>query len=129
MSATRSHQVVIVDDDDDARDAFAIYLRTVGFDVAPAWGVEDALRQLRAGFHPCVVLLDLHMPGLDGWALLAHMRNDPHLADVPAIIVSSDGGAGSRARELGRELVLKPVQPAALVAAIDRHCRRHVPSG
>lgn len=128
MSATPAHQVLIVDDNDDAREAVATYLRVVGFDVAPAWGVEDAYQHLRQGFRPCVVLLDLRMPGLDGWAFLDRMRDEPHLADVPAIIVSADGRQGPRARQLGCELLQKPVQPKTLVAAIGRHCRRHAPS-
>lgn len=120
-----AHQVLIVDDNDDIRDAMAELLRVEGFRVAPAWSVEDALRQLRQGFRPCVVLLDLQMPGMDGFAFLDRVRIEPHLADVPIIIVSGHREAEARARERACEFLFKPVDPRALVEAIGRHCRRH----
>jgi CheY-like chemotaxis protein len=124
-----SHQVLLVDDSDDVRDAMATVLSLEGFDVAPAWGVEDAYRQLRQGFQPCVVLLDLHMPGMTGWAFLDRMRIEPHLHDVPVVIVSGDGDQAAAVREAGCEFLLKPVRNRDLVAAIARHCRRHQATG
>ena len=95
------HQVLIVDDNDDVRDAMSAVLQHEGFDVAPAWGVEDALRHLRQGFKPCVILLDLHMPGMDGWAFLDRIRIEPHLHETPVIIVSGDIEQEAAARRLG----------------------------
>jgi CheY-like chemotaxis protein len=115
---------LIVDDNDDIRDVMTILLRMEGFDVAPASGVEDAYRQLREGFRPCVVLLDVHMPGTDGWAFLDGVRSEPHLADVPVVIVSGDPDQRARARERACEFLLKPLRPDALLAAISRHCRQ-----
>lgn len=119
------HQVLIVDDHDDIRAALATLLELEGFDVAPAWGVEDAYRQLRQGFRPCVVLLDLHMPGMDGWAFLDRMRIEPHLQDVSAVVLSGDGDQQRRVEDAGCEFLLKPFKPAAVLAAVARHCRRH----
>jgi DNA-binding NtrC family response regulator len=59
-----SHQVLLVDDHDDLRDAVTVMQEVEGFAVAPACGVEDAYRRMRDGFRPCVVLLDLHSLGL-----------------------------------------------------------------
>ncbi len=125
MAPTPHHQVLLVDDNDDLREAYATLLRVEGFDVAPAWGVEDAYRQLRQGFRPCTILLDLKMPGMDGWAFLDRARLEPHLHDVPVIIVSAEIGEAERAAERSCEFLLKPVDAAALLAAIGRHCRRH----
>ncbi len=119
------HQVLIVDDNDDVRDAMSAVLQHEGFDVAPAWGVEDALRHLRQGFKPCVILLDLHMPGMDGWAFLDRIRIEPHLHETPVIIVSGDIEQEAAARRRGCELFLKASPTAPLIAAIGRVCRRH----
>src|SRR2546423_1899791 len=82
------HQVLIVDDNDDARETLAVLLRAHGFQVAPAWSAEDALRHFRDGFRPCTMFLDLRMPGMDGWALYEAMRGDPKLATIPVVVVT-----------------------------------------
>jgi len=122
---TPHNQVSLVEDNDDMRDAYASFLRVEGFDVAPAWGVEDAYRHLREGFRPCTILTDLQMPGMNGWAFLDRARIEPHLHDVPIIIVSAHTEEVDLARERGCEFLVKPVDPSALIAAIGRHCRRH----
>jgi CheY-like chemotaxis protein len=118
------HRVLIVDDYDDTRDALAAMIGSAGFQVESAWGAEDALRHLRVGFRPCVALLDLRMPGMDGWALWDKMKADPELARIAVVLVSGDMVECQRAEDLGiRELITKPVEPDALIAAIERHCR------
>lgn len=107
----------------------AAVLSLEGFDVAPAWGVEDAYRQLRQGFQPCVVLLDLHMPGMTGWTFLDRMRIEPHLHGVAVIIVSGDGNQAGAAKAAGCDFLLKPVRNHDRVAAIGRHCLRHRATG
>ena len=119
------HQVLVVDDNDDIREALATLLSVEGFDVAPSWGVEDALRQLRQGFKPCIVLLDLHMPGMDGWAFLDRLRIEPHLHDTPVIIVSGDTDKLGEARRRGCEFFVKGSPTDALITAIDHVCPRH----
>jgi two-component system OmpR family response regulator len=118
------HQVLIVDDDADIREAVALVLDLEGFDVAPACGVEDAYRRMHDGFHPCVVLLDLHMPGLDGWAFLDRRKAEPWLAAVAVAIVSGDADQRAAATDAGCDFLLKPVQPHQLVATVARRCRR-----
>jgi CheY-like chemotaxis protein len=96
------HHVLVVDDHDDIRDAMALVLELEGCAVAPSCGVEDAFRRVQQGFRPCVVLLDLHMPDLDGWAFLKRTRHEPNLADVPVVIVSGDASAAGGDRRWPR---------------------------
>jgi two-component system, chemotaxis family, chemotaxis protein CheY len=118
-----SHQVLIVDDYDDTRDALAAVLSAHGWDVASAWSVEDAMRHFREGLRPCVVLLDLRMPGVDGWALWERMKNDPDLAGIAVVLCSGDVEQQQRAAALGiREFVRKPVDPDQLLAVVANHC-------
>jgi CheY-like chemotaxis protein len=124
-----AHQVLIVDDNDDARETLARLLRMHGFTVAPAWSAEDALRHFRQGFRPCIVILDLRMPGMDGWAFHDRMRLDPDLATIPVAIVSGHAEEENRARERGAcQFMLKPADPTMLIAAVDRHCTGRKPS-
>jgi CheY-like chemotaxis protein len=125
--AAHAHNVLLVDDTDDIREAFAEILRANGFTVATAWSAEDALRQFREGLRPCIALLDLRMPGMDGWGLWQRMQEetDPTIARVPVVIVSGDPEEHERARVAGvREFLPKPVDPEQLVAVVERYCER-----
>jgi two-component system sensor histidine kinase/response regulator len=125
--APHGHQILVVDDTDDTREGFAAILRGSGFTVVTAWSAEDALRQFREGFRPCIALLDLRMPGMDGWALWDRMQEEPDsaIARVPVVIVSGDIEQHERARTAGvREFLRKPVEPAQLVAVVERYCER-----
>ena len=126
------HQVLLVDDNDDTREGLAAILRGTGFTVASAWSAEDALRQFREGFRPCIALLDLRMPGMDGWALWQRMQEepDPAIARVPVVIVSGDIEQHERALAAGvREFLQKPVTPEQLVAVVERYCERRPAPG
>jgi DNA-binding response OmpR family regulator len=119
------HQVLIVDDHDDIRDAMALVLELEGDAVARSSGVDDAYRQLHQGFRPCVVLLDLHMPDLDGWVFLERMRHEACLDDVPVVVVSGDASERPAVIAAGHDFIMKPFAAATLVTAIGKHCRRH----
>lgn len=119
------HRILVVEDDDDTRQALAVVLELAGIAVAAAWGVEDGLRHIRGGFRPCVVLLDLHMSQLSGWDFLERMPIEPYLVDVPAIVFSGDHDQRRRVREAGCEFLAKPAESSVVLATIARRCRRH----
>ncbi len=121
-----AHHVLIVDDNDDARDTLGRVLTASGFVVDAAWSGEDALRHFRQGDLPCVVVLDLRMPGMDGWALWDRMRIDEQLSRIPVIMVSGYPEEERFARDRAvLEFFVKPAPLNALTAAIDRHCAQH----
>jgi CheY-like chemotaxis protein len=119
------HQVLIVDDHDDTRESLTQLLRLHGCEAIPAASAEDALRQFGDGFRPCTIILDLNMPGIDGWALFDQMRADPELAPIPVIVVSGHLDEMTRAddRQACR-FFLKPAKPADLIKTIGDHCAR-----
>ncbi len=123
-----SHSVLIVDDDDDIRDALLVYMAAFGLNVQVASSAEDALRQIGQGFQPCVAVVDLSMPGMDGWGLIARFREDLSLGATGVVILSCDQSDRPRADALGvRQHIVKPAPPDAIVAAVERHCgRRHL---
>lgn len=121
----RAHHVLIVDDNDDARETLAHLLHAYGCRVDTAPSAEEALRRFPERPHPCVVILDLVMPGIDGWTFYDRMRADAALTTIPVIIVS--GHIDEMTRAANREachFILKPAQPAALIAAVNHYCGR-----
>jgi CheY-like chemotaxis protein len=81
--------------------------------------------QLRGGFRPCLVVLDMAMPEMDGYSFRRAQLADPELVNIPVAVVSGAGWAVERdARALGLKTFLrKPIDPDQLLAAIDGHCR------
>src|SRR5688500_14122232 len=75
--------LLVVDDDPDLREALEELLLGAGLRVSLAVSGADALRQLRQGLRVDLVLLDLHMPEMDGWAFRVEQLRDSRLAQVP----------------------------------------------
>jgi PAS domain S-box-containing protein len=79
--------VLVIDDDSTVRDLMRRTLEKEGFSVRYASGSEQGLRMARQ-LHPAVITLDVMMPGMDGWAVLSKLKNDPELADIPVVMVT-----------------------------------------
>ncbi len=113
--------VLVVEDDEATREAFALVLRGAGIRVETAGNGREGLERLRRE-RPCCVLLDLMMPVMDGWQFREAQRADPALAAVP-VVVCTAAGACPRAAELRAEAYLrKPVEPDHLLEAVRRWC-------
>ena len=112
-----SGEIFIVDDDNDVRNALAELLEAEGFSVDGAPNGREALARLRGGVHPAVILLDLMMPGMDGWDFRHEQMRDPDLASVPVVIVSAAGFSHESIRLQFRPAayVVKPIERAALL--------------
>jgi CheY-like chemotaxis protein len=112
-----SGEIFIVDDDNDVRNALSELLEAEGFTVDGATNGREALARLRGGVHPAVILLDLMMPGMDGWDFRDEQLRDPKLASVPVVIVSAAGFSPESIRVQFRPAayVPKPIERAALL--------------
>ena len=112
--------ILVVDDNEDNRDMLARRLRRQGYEVLMAAGGHAALETLG---HRAVdlVLLDVMMPDLDGYAVLQHMKSDAALRDIPVLMISALDQLDSVVRciQLGAEDYLgKPFEPVLLQARI-----------
>lgn len=87
---TPGQYILVVDDDQDFREALAEVLGEAGYPVQQAENGEVALSRV-ADESPGIVLLDLKMPVLDGWGVMERMRGDPRSAGVPILILSAYG--------------------------------------
>jgi CheY-like chemotaxis protein len=125
--------VLLVDDNALLRDTFAFLLKSWGYAVQEASDGQDALDRLKAGLRPDCILLDLSMPGMDGWQFRAQQCQNPAWASIPLVIVSGERGIEESARSLGAAGYLeKPADPETLARTLRTVCSAHqvsAPSG
>lgn len=116
--------VLIVDDDPDIREVLVTVLEMRGYRVIAATDGADALAKLRqAGCErPCLILLDLMMPGMNGAQFRAAQAHDPALSEIPVVVLSGDGRAAEQVAQMGLTLLKKPVEFDALLATVRRFC-------
>jgi len=120
--------VLIVDDDHAIVESLQDFLEDEGFAVVTAPDGQDALDHLRRGLRPCVILLDLMMPRLNGWEFRHEQLRDADLKDIPIVVVSAVPLDPAAKAQLGDvEFVPKPPSLARLLAAVRRHCGDQTP--
>jgi CheY-like chemotaxis protein len=113
--------VFVVEDDVDTRDMLGRFLELEGFQVEVAANGRQALERLTAGMHPCVILLDLMMPVMDGWQFRREQIRDRELAEIPVIVVSAAGR--DRIAEIDANAYLtKPVDLEQLLERVSHYC-------
>src|SRR5260370_12785824 len=118
----RTNQVVVIDDDEAAREILVELLGRIGF---PAFAAEDGRAGLEwlagAAAPPQAVLLDLRMPGLDGFEVLRRYRAEGGTAPVIALSAMDEKEAVVKAMRLGAsDYLVKPIEPEELKEAIER---------
>ena len=122
------HSVLVVDDFEATREAIVTMLKVKGIDAVGARSGPDALDLFQAGMRPCVVILDLRMPGMDGWETWERMKALPELAQTPVVILSADVADDTRARTVGiRQFLRKPIDGREIFAVVHRYCRQQTP--
>lgn len=115
--------ILAIDDDCEAIELFQDYLADSGYRMWGTCSANDGLR-LVYELHPALILLDIRMPGLDGWQVMETLRSDPETAAIPIVIVTA-ADAAALARRSGTEGYLaKPVTPDKLLAEVERLCPR-----
>src|SRR5262249_42186958 len=110
--------VLVVEDDAELREMMAQRLHLAGFAPVTASNGHEALQLLRMGFPAKLILLDLTMPLMDGWAFRAVQRRDPYLADIPVIVVSARDPSGADAAAC----CCKPVDGDEMVKKVRMVC-------
>jgi CheY-like chemotaxis protein len=115
--------LLLVDDDPDIREAMTFVLESAGYRVQTATNGFEAIERLRVDEAPCLILLDLMMPVMNGWEFRAEQTRDPKLAAIPLVVVTGAGQAAQKAASLGATGVLeKPVELDVLLSVVERYC-------
>jgi CheY-like chemotaxis protein len=113
--------VLVVEDEADLRTAYCEALQAAGYEVAMAANGYEALRVLSALEHPpCIILLDLTMPVLEGQGFIARLRANATLPPIPVLVVT---GSVAQLPPGAQGLVRKPVKLDSLLAEVARHCK------
>lgn len=117
--------VLVVDDNADVRDALIALLEVSGYSALGAENGQDALHILRDGDErPCLILLDLNMPVMDGVEFRRRQLLDPAMLDIPTVVVSANDAPPRRREPRFDAFLKKPVDSSMLLAAVHRHCAR-----
>jgi CheY-like chemotaxis protein len=113
--------ILVVDDDPGIQRVMTKFLKLEGFTPAVAANGEEALAYLRGGGDACVIVLDLRMPVMDGWAFRKEQRLDPSLARIPIVVLS--GVEAERIPELEAVAAFrKPVSFPDVLEVVRRLC-------
>jgi CheY-like chemotaxis protein len=117
-------QILVVEDDDAIRGLVTEVLRDDGYDVREATNGVEALDQLRLE-RPDLIVLDLMMPVMDGWAFVEECRRKPDCDDVPIVVTSASHDlprTAERLRSFGvRTCLAKPFDVDGLLALVERY--------
>jgi CheY-like chemotaxis protein len=115
--------VLVVEDDQDIRDVLGEFLEINGYRVALAANGAEALRYLkrrREGAAPCLILLDLMMPTMDGREFLARRAGFPELTQIPVVVVTAASDPRAQLADLSATSVLrKPFDLDVLLARVN----------
>jgi CheY-like chemotaxis protein len=114
--------LLLVEDDRELRESLAELLEDSGFDVQCVENGREALDYLEGSPPPCLVLLDLMMPVMNGWEFREAQAKNDKLSGIPVVILTADSRADLKARALGvADYLHKPIDVERLLGMIQRY--------
>lgn len=124
--ALRRSRILIVDDTEDIRYFLATLLQD-RYEVIAAASGESCLQAAIAEKRPEIILLDVVMPGMDGYEVMSRLANDPRTADIPVIFLTALSSVEEEQRGLdlgATDYITKPISPPVLLARVRLHLER-----
>ena len=123
-----THKVLIVDDEKLIQITTKLVLESAGHDVLTAGDGENAIETAKSD-RPDLILLDIMMPGIDGWETLSRLKEDPVTEDIPVIVFTAR--EHSRGKQLARDMkavdyLQKPFEADDLIALVEQHAGTEV---
>ncbi|MCC6318901.1 MAG: response regulator [Gemmatimonadaceae bacterium] len=122
MTASDQHVVLLIEDNEDTRIVYSTILRHHGYRTIEAVDGEEGVARA-AEVAPDVVILDISLPRMDGWAVAKRLRSEPATATVPMLALTAHASPGDRdraRREGFNGYLAKPCDPAAVLAEVRR---------
>lgn len=122
MSCEEPCRVLVVEDEKDILEVTALLLESCGYRVLTARNGAEALEAAREA-PPCLIILDLMMPVMNGWQFRAAQLEEPALADVPVIVITGAGAGAAPGGNLSDAAFLqKPIEMETLLDAVASVC-------
>jgi len=116
---TMCQTILIVEDDEGIREALQFTLEIEGYQVFTASNGKEGIEALLKINSPCLILLDLMMPIMNGWEFISEIKLDPKLAQIPVVVVTA---FSDRAKNMKVPILKKPVDMEALLKLVKDHC-------
>ena len=123
MTEKIQKKILCIEDEQEMIDLIRLILTRRGFEISGANGGKEGLEVIHKD-HPDLVLLDLMMPGMDGWEVYQQMKSDPTTKDIPVIVVTAK--TQSIDKVLGLHIakvddyITKPFSPQELLTSVDK---------
>lgn len=114
--------VLVVEDDADIRTVLCELLKLDGYESVEAENGRVALERLKGSKRPCLILLDLMMPVLNGQQFIEALRKDDQLATIPVVVVSAFADQANQLKDKTAGFVRKPVDLRVLMQFVREHC-------
>lgn len=115
-------QVLVVEDDEAIRETLQLALESHDYEVRTAANGAEGLAALRTDPLPCLILLDLMMPVMNGWEFAQRLHADPKWAHIPIIALTAY--ADQSIGQPFHEVIKKPFDLRTLITTVDRYCKR-----
>lgn len=116
----RDGEILIVEDEEGIREMVQIVVEAEGYLALTAANGREAIKVLSGRAPPCLILLDLMMPEMDGWQFLQEMEKVPEWAEVPVVVLTAYGEKAPPSGVIG--ILRKPVELDALLSTLRIHC-------
>lgn len=122
MTPTKNGTVLIVEDDEDSRYVYQLILEANDYEVVTATSGPEGLRLARE-IAPDAILMDVSIPGLDGWSVTRELKGHESTAKIPVIVITAH--AFPEDREMAREVkadgfLTKPCEPRTVLGEVQR---------
>ncbi|HEV3257652.1 MAG TPA: response regulator, partial [Gemmataceae bacterium] len=116
--------ILVVEDDEITREGMAVVLTREGYKVVGVGSGREAVSSLRRGLDPCLILLDMMLPDMDGWQFMQARMRDAALAGIPVVVTTALGVSSPEwATSLGAVGFLrKPFDIEVLAQEVKRWC-------
>jgi len=115
--------LLVVDDDEATRDALHKVLEDAGYRVETASDGEAALHVLATGTRPSMIVLDLVMPKMDGWAFVSRLKDHDQHRRIPVLVMTAHGSKVLSTAPVSAAYMAKPIRIGELLTTIE-HCLR-----
>lgn len=121
MSTVHCKDILVVEDDEGIRETLKLALELEGYTVTTAANGQEGLDVLPTMPTPCLILLDLMMPVMNGWAFAEALRADMMLAPIPVVVVTAFAEKAARVTQ-ARGILKKPIDFDSLLRVVKQFC-------